>query len=184
MQFKYLPNILSFSRIVITPFFIIIMLKNTFYYKVCSFFIFSIASLSDFLDGYLARKYNNISKIGKYIDPLADKILMFSGFCILHSYYPEVIKLWMLFIIFSRDLFVMILRNYLINNRKTLETSFIAKIKTLLQIIVIHIFLLFHILYPALIEFSYFYFLMLFTVAITIVSSFTYLRFIRINENY
>tara|TARA_B100000700_G_scaffold280536_1_gene330535 strand:- start:321 stop:875 length:555 start_codon:yes stop_codon:yes gene_type:complete len=183
MQFKYLPNILSFSRIVITPLFILAMLKNTFYYKIFSFFVFSIASLSDFFDGYLARKYNNISKLGKYIDPLADKILMFSGFCILYSYYPEVVQLWMLITIFLRDFFVMILRNYLIINRKTLETSSIAKIKTILQILVIHIFLLFHIFYPELINSIYFYFLMQFIIAVTLISTLPYFRFIKINDN-
>ena len=84
MQFKYLPNMLSFSRLLIAPFFILFMLKNTFYYKIYSILFFSLGSLSDFLDGYLARKYNNISTLGKYIDPLADKVLIFSSFYILY----------------------------------------------------------------------------------------------------
>ena len=185
MQFKYLPNILSFSRILVTPFFIIIMLKNTIFYKLCSLFIFFIGSFSDFLDGYLARKYNNISTIGKYIDPLADKILVLSGFYILYLYYPGVIKLWMVSLIFFRDISVTILRNYLINNNMEVKTSFFAKSKTLLQIIVIHIFLIFHIYNPLyLVNYDFFYLLMMTTVLITILSAFPYFRALSSNENY
>ena len=184
MNFRYLPNILSFSRIIITPFFIFLMSKSAIYYKILSFCIFSICSLSDFLDGYLAKKYNNISTLGKYIDPLADKILIISGFSVLHIIYPNVIELWMVALIFFRDIFVMLLRNYLIKNKKFLQTSFYAKLKTIFQIIVIHVFLLFHIYNPTyLIEYNHFYLLMIATVVITILSALPYCRFLDINEN-
>ena len=184
MQFKYLPNMLSFLRLLITPFFILLMLKNTFYYKICSILIFSLGSFSDFLDGYLARKYNNVSTLGKYIDPLADKILIFSSFYILYLYYPEIIESWMILIIFFRDILTMFLRTYLINNEAGFETSFLARIKTLFQIIVIHIFLIFHIYSPGLILHNeFFYILILSTVLITVISAFPYFRFFNVNES-
>ncbi len=184
MQFKYLPNMLSFSRLLITPFFILLMLKNTFYYKIYSILIFSLGSFSDFLDGYLARKYNNVSTLGKYIDPLADKILILSSFYILNLYYSDVVQSWMILIIFSRDIFTMFLRTYLINNKIILKTSFVARIKTLFQIIVIHIFLIFHIYNPTLIlQYEFFYILILSTVLVTVISTFPYFRFLTINES-
>tara|TARA_B100000945_G_C20358356_1_gene585802 strand:- start:529 stop:1086 length:558 start_codon:yes stop_codon:yes gene_type:complete len=184
MQFKYLPNMLSFSRLLIAPFFILFMLKNTFYYKIYSILFFSLGSLSDFLDGYLARKYNNVSTLGKYIDPLADKVLIFSSFYILYLFYPEVVQSWMILIIFFRDVFTMFLRTYLINNKIIFETSFTARIKTLFQIIVIHIFLMFHIYNPGLIlHHNFFNILILSTVLLTVISTFPYFRFFTINES-
>tara|TARA_Y100000590_G_scaffold432508_1_gene548610 strand:- start:457 stop:1014 length:558 start_codon:yes stop_codon:yes gene_type:complete len=183
MQFKYLPNILSFSRIIATPFFIFLMSKSAIYYKIFSLCIFSICSFSDFLDGYLARKYNNISTLGKYLDPLADKVIIISGFFTLYLYYPNVIKFWMIVLIFSRDVFVMFLRNYFIQNRKKIETSYYAKVKTIFQIIVIHILLFFHIYSPSyLMEYNYFYILMVLTVIVTFLSAIPYFRLLYIYE--
>ena len=70
-----------------------------------------LAVLSDALDGYYARKYNLISKFGKYLDPIADKIFILSVLFTLHFLLEFYIPLWIVAIIFFRDLFVTILRN-------------------------------------------------------------------------
>ena len=90
----------------------------------------------------------------------------------------------MILIIFFRDVFTMFLRTYLINNKIIFETSFTARIKTLFQIIVIHIFLMFHIYNPGLIlHHKFFNILILSTVLLTVISTFSYFRFLTINES-
>ena len=72
------PNMLSLFRILMSPVFIFLMLKQEPYYRVISFVLVLCVSLTDALDGYYARKYNLISKVGKYLDPIADKIFVLS----------------------------------------------------------------------------------------------------------
>lgn len=148
MYYKFFPNLLSFSRIFITPFIILFIFKNTFFYKVISFFLFFIGSLTDFLDGYIARKYNVKSSLGAYLDPLADKILILVTFYLLSYMYPGQVKLWMISIMLVRDISVTVYRNLLVNNNLTLKTSKYGKFKTLFQIIVIHLILGLHIVNP------------------------------------
>ena len=176
MKFRYLPNLISFSRIIISPIFIYMMLKNTFYFKFFSMLIFFLGSLSDALDGYIARKFNIKTDLGKYIDPLADKILIISGFCIFSYYYPHIIKVWMIVIIVLRDILTMTLRNFMINKNSVLITSKFAKGKTFFQILVMHILLLLHIYNPAYINnYNFSYFLMLLCVFFSIASTFHYI---------
>ena len=78
---KKIPNILTISRIVLAPVFFILFIYN-YYYLALACFCF--ASITDFLDGFLARKFNIVSKFGQLYDPLADKILIFLGWlCII-----------------------------------------------------------------------------------------------------
>ena len=66
-RYKYIPNYLSLLRIFLTPIFTIAMFQNTFFYKLISLKIFFLASLSDFLDGYIARKYDSVSNFGTFL---------------------------------------------------------------------------------------------------------------------
>ena len=75
-----LPNKLTVARVIAVPFFILAFMTNHFF---TAFVIFILASLTDMLDGKIARKYNLVTNFGKIMDPLADKILVYSAFCLL-----------------------------------------------------------------------------------------------------
>ena len=80
---KKIPNILTISRIILAPIFFVLFIYD---YMYSAFICFFIASITDILDGFLARKFNIVSKFGKLYDPLADKVLIFLGFtCIMIS---------------------------------------------------------------------------------------------------
>jgi len=175
MYFKFFPNILSFSRIVITPFIVIFIIKNTFVTKVISLVLFFIGSFTDFLDGYIARKYNIKSTLGTYLDPLADKFLILVTFCLLVYLYPNQVKVWMIVAMFLRDLLVTIYRKLLINNDFSLKTSKYAKLKTFYHIFVIHIILFLHIINPSyIIVHNHIYLLTLTCVMFSILTAFHY----------
>ena len=75
-----IPNILSLVRIILTPLFIILLFADFKMAKVFALLVFAIAAITDAYDGHLARKYNQITPEGKFLDPLADKILVLSAF--------------------------------------------------------------------------------------------------------
>ena len=93
--------------------------------------IFIIASITDAYDGYYARKYNEITTEGKFLDPLADKILVSSAF--ISFALLNIIDFWMVGIIIFRDLFVTGLRMAMEQKGMTMVTSMIAKLKTSAQ---------------------------------------------------
>ena len=97
--------------------------------------IFLVASITDAYDGYYARKYNEITAEGKFLDPLADKILVSSAF--ISFALLGIIDFWMVGIIIFRDLFVTGLRMAMEQKGRTLVTSIIAKLKTSAQMIII-----------------------------------------------
>ena len=118
-----------------TPFFIIFLFYDHPWAKLWSLIIFIVASITDSIDGYYARKYNQISKEGKFLDPLADKILVSSAF--ISFAVIGVIDYWMVSLIIFRDLFITGLRVAM--NHKGLEmvTSNVAKAKTTTQVVII-----------------------------------------------
>ena len=183
MQFKYIPNILSFLRIFLAPLFMVFMFKDIFIYRILSIIIFFIGSILDFLDGYIARKYNFMSDFGRYLDPIADKVLIISAFLTLNLFYPMLVKSWMILVIITRDIIVTLFRFLLMNNNVVMKTSKYAKAKTLVQIILIHIILVMHLynlaLFPVL-EQSIYY-IMLFC---TIYTLLTGIHYIKINLNH
>jgi len=128
-----IPNILSSIRILLVPLFLFFFFSEINNSKFISLIIFIVASLTDFLDGLIARKFNLITKLGKFLDPLADKILtisVFYSFLIL-----DIISYWMFFLIISRDIIVTIIRIFFNRYHLTFVTSNVAKIKTTIQII-------------------------------------------------
>ena len=123
-----IADFFTFSRILVTPFVI-------YFIFVYNFFIASIlfiyCSISDLLDGYLARKYDLVNERGNFLDPLADKILMIGVLTVL--LYHGLIALWAYTIIIGRDILITFYRQYLRNKNQPLVTSRYGKWKTVFQ---------------------------------------------------
>jgi CDP-diacylglycerol--glycerol-3-phosphate 3-phosphatidyltransferase len=133
-----LPNKLTFVRIILTvPFIYFLQESNTggFVYRIIAFLIFVIASLTDFFDGYIARKYNMVSDFGKIMDPLADKILVISALVIFVklNYIPP----WMSIVVIAREFLISGIRMLAAANGEVIAAGKLGKYKTTSQMIVI-----------------------------------------------
>ena len=135
------PNILSLIRIILTPLFIILLFADFKMAKVFSLLVFAIAAITDAYDGHLARKYNQITPVGKFRDPVADKILVLSAF--ISFAFINIIDFWMVGIIIIRDLFVTGLRFIMSSRGFEFVTSKLSKYKTAFQLTIIILTLIF-----------------------------------------
>jgi CDP-diacylglycerol---glycerol-3-phosphate 3-phosphatidyltransferase len=135
-------NLLTISRMVLGAFIFILLTRTEMYW--IAFVLFFIASITDYFDGYLARKYNQVSQIGEILDPIADKILIvFLLFAIsvnLTSYYIAFASA----LIITREVWVGALRDFNARQNKSDATkvTFLAKIKTTIQLFTISSYLL------------------------------------------
>jgi len=131
-----LPNQLTILRIILSPVFLYLFLSDIIWMKQVSIAVYIVAALSDWYDGWLARKFNYITSWGKFWDPLADKILTsaaFIGFAIV-----DLIPWWMVIIIVGRDVLITLLRVFADLKSYTFTTSYYAKWKTLIQMIFLY----------------------------------------------
>jgi len=136
-----IPNILSLARIILTPLFIILLFADFKMAKVFALLVFAIAAITDAYDGYLARKYNQITPEGKFLDPLADKILVLSAF--ISFAFINIIDFWMVGLIIFRDLFITGLRFTMSSRGFEFVTSKLSKYKTAFQLTIIILTLIF-----------------------------------------
>ena len=137
-----LINILTLSRIFIAIIIFIMLMFNSYYFSAC--ILFFIAGITDYLDGFLARKFNASSQIGEILDPIADKILiifLFFGLAVNLSSY--LIGFAGAFII-AREIWISAIRDFNSRNNNTEATKviYIAKLKTTIQLFTIAIYLL------------------------------------------
>lgn len=138
-----LPNQLTVLRIILTPIFLYFFLSEDPLFIQISLGIYIIAALTDWYDGWLARKFNYITEWGKFWDPLADKILtsvVFLGFVIVN-----LLPLWMVILIIFRDLSVTLLRVYADSRGYSFRTTYYAKWKTMLQMIFLYYLLILYV---------------------------------------
>ena len=126
---------LTVFRILLTPIFIISLFSEYQFAHPIALAIFLIACITDTYDGYYARKYNQVTPEGKFLDPLADKILVSSAF--ISFAFIGIIEFWMVGLILFRDLFVTGLRMAVLHKGLSMVTSMIAKAKTTIQYIII-----------------------------------------------
>lgn len=127
-----LPNKLTLLRIILIPVFVVLLLLKYYYFSAA---IFIIASITDFLDGYIARKQNLVTNFGKLMDPLADKLLVTSALICLVELGD--IPAWMVIIILSREFTISILRAVAASEGKVIAASKWGKFKTIFQMIAI-----------------------------------------------
>ena len=132
-----LPNKLTLARVVMIPFFVFFMLNDLAgdASKWIALAIFIVASLTDLLDGKIARKYNLITDFGKFMDPLADKLLVCAALiCLVGN---GSIPSWIVIIIISREFIISGFRLIAADNGRVIAASYWGKIKTVFQMIMI-----------------------------------------------
>lgn len=123
---------LSILRIVLIPLFLYLIFKRTGEALMWGLAVFIIASFTDLLDGWSARKFQQETSIGQFLDPLADKFLVISAFLAL-LYLDPLIPFWMIVIIVARDLLITVMRYLAIRKGTVLKTSRFGKVKTAFQ---------------------------------------------------
>ncbi|MFC1546251.1 CDP-diacylglycerol--glycerol-3-phosphate 3-phosphatidyltransferase [bacterium] len=142
-----LANKITMSRIFIMPFFIMGIVYNGIFWKALAIICFVYASLSDWLDGFLARKKGLESDFGKFMDPLADKIFISSGFISFIAIDKLNIPAWMVIVIISREFMITGLRTLAISKGIVLPAKAAGKFKTTSQLVTISIILLILLIY-------------------------------------
>ena len=136
------PNQLTVARLILTFVFVALLsLEGVPFAKTGALLVFSLAAITDFLDGYLARKNNLVTNFGKLMDPLADKVLMCAGFVLLTRL--ELIPAWMVVVILAREFMVTGLRLLASAEGVVLAAENLGKYKTTIQIVTIIYFLLY-----------------------------------------
>lgn len=131
---KHLPNSLTIFRIVATPVLIVLLLGGTTAGYFWALFLFVAASITDYLDGKIARTLEVGSRLGQFLDPLADKILVLGTFFTLYFIRPDLVPLWAAVVIALRDLALTALRSWAESNGRSITTLPLAKTKTTVQL--------------------------------------------------
>ncbi len=183
-----IPNILTLSRILLLPLFVFLYYLQPSYTETPIFTwinftltsVYAIISATDYLDGYLARKLNMTSKIGAFLDPVADKLMVSTALVLLVDFYPSdshwYISICALIIIF-REILVSALREWMssIGQRSMINVLFISKVKTFVQIFAI-LFLLYQQPLFDLLSFKIGVILLFCATFLTLYSGFIYLK--------
>jgi len=180
-----LPNKLTILRVILTFVFLIFVFPESLIYKIIALIIFSIASLTDFYDGYIARRENIVTNFGKIMDPIADKLLVLTAF--LAFVQLQVVSAWMVILIISREIIITGLRLFAITKGKVLAAEKGGKHKTVSQMVAIFLILGYLVFKSAMSQFSVWtddlefwcnfgiFILMFATVVLTLISGLSYL---------
>ncbi len=130
-----IPNILTLTRIAVVPIVVVLLLfeskENCFWAAV----IFSLASITDWLDGYLARKWGIVTVLGKFLDPLADKLIVMAALIMLIPL--DRVPAWAVLVILSRELIVSGIRSIASTEGIVIAASNLGKYKTIFQMVAI-----------------------------------------------
>lgn len=157
------PNQITFIRILLIPIFVYFLLSNFPYKEYIASFIFIILSLSDALDGYIARKRKEVTELGKLIDPIADKFLISAALIFLIG---KGIPAWMAIVIIAREWIITGIRLIFVSKGTVVSASILGKIKTITQTIGILLVIL---------NYQFAWYVMLIAVIFTVVSGINYL---------
>ena len=135
-----LPNSITLSRIGCIPFFIWVLSSNIFHpgtQELLAAGIFALASITDGLDGYLARKHGQISSVGMLLDPMADKLLIASGLILLVRFTPNLMPPWIAVLVLGREFLITGLRSVAASQGFTIQARELGKLKMVAQIVAI-----------------------------------------------
>lgn len=137
-----LPNQLTLARLVLSFLFVALLsIEGLPLSKSLALLCFALAAITDFFDGYLARKHNLVTNFGKLMDPLADKIMMCAGFVLLVHW--DMIPAWVVVTIIAREFLVTGMRLLATAEGKVVAAENLGKYKTTIQIITVIYFLIF-----------------------------------------
>jgi cardiolipin synthase len=138
-----LPNLLTMSRIAVIPILVILLYFDGHFWRWVAFCLFAVACITDFFDGYLARSRKQVSELGRFLDPIADKLLVAAVILVLVA--ERRISGWSVLpalIILCREILVSGLREYLAGVNVGMPVSQLAKWKTLLQMVALGVLIL------------------------------------------
>ena len=135
-----LPNSITMSRIVMIPLLLWILSPHFMWQghgeqEILASVLFILASITDGLDGYLARRRGQITTMGILLDPLADKIMVAGALIALVAYNPDVVKVWIVVVIVGREFLISGLRSIASSEGFTIQASDLGKLKTVIQIV-------------------------------------------------
>ncbi len=155
------PNIICIIRILLIPVFMFFTMNNN---NIFATVIFIIASITDWLDGYIARKYNLVTDLGKFLDPIADKLLVLSALIIFVS--QGIVPVWIVYVMIARELIIGGFRSIAASKGIVIAAIMSGKVKTVLQMIAIIV---------TLIEFKYYDILFIIAAVASVVSLIEYI---------
>jgi CDP-diacylglycerol--glycerol-3-phosphate 3-phosphatidyltransferase len=136
-----LPNSITMSRIFMIPLLLWILSQhfpwqaNNGEQEILAAVLFVLASITDGLDGYLARKRKQITTLGMLLDPIADKVMVTAALVALVAYNPAVVKVWIVVVIIGREFLISGLRSIASSEGFTIQASDLGKLKTVVQIV-------------------------------------------------
>jgi CDP-diacylglycerol---glycerol-3-phosphate 3-phosphatidyltransferase len=136
-----LPNKLTIGRILLTVVFIFLMAQTGFISMILALVVFVLASLTDYLDGFIARRCDMVTDFGKLMDPIADKFLILAAF--LAFVRMQIIADWMVVLIFGREVIITGIRLFAVHKGKVMAAERAGKQKTVSQFVVIYVTLLY-----------------------------------------
>ncbi len=143
------PNRLSLIRIGSVPFLtVLLLLDNVMWARYAALFLFILAAITDFVDGWMARKYNIVTNFGKFVDPVADKLLVLSTMIMLS--WLKLLPAWLVVVVLLRELAVDGLRLVAVEQGKVIAAGKLGKIKTVCQMVMIISHLVYHAQFPLL----------------------------------
>jgi CDP-diacylglycerol--glycerol-3-phosphate 3-phosphatidyltransferase len=136
---KHLPNILTLIRVALIPVMILFFYLPFEWSRYMACWVFVAASLTDFLDGYFARKHKTFSKFGAFLDPVADKLTVTTALVILLQDHPTILMMIATAIIIGREITISALREWMaeLGERSTVNVAMVGKVKTVFQMMAI-----------------------------------------------
>ena len=172
-----IANLVTISRVLLVPVIVLVYYSSMPFSQLIAAVLFTLASITDWLDGFLARRLNQLSAFGAFLDPVADKLLVVMALVLLTANYPGPWFVIPTAIIIAREVFVSALREWRAsrNLRDVVAVGFIGKVKTTVQMIAIIVLLAYTPALPVLILYSG-YFLLYLSAALSLWSMIIYLK--------